>query len=78
MEPNFIFAFLFCDCIYESNYRVISLHRTKKGAYQEMNQYINNLYSEWNEERIQKGKQHSEEKWCTMQSWKITKYSILD
>ena len=29
---NKVFAFQFCDCIYESAYATISLHRTRKGA----------------------------------------------
>ena len=67
---------MFCDCILESNYRVLSLHRTKKGAYWKMNQYINNLHNNWNKERLQQGKRYSEEKWFTEISVKPTPLGV--
>lgn len=31
-EENKVYAFLYCDCIYESGYTTMSLHKTQRGA----------------------------------------------
>lgn len=31
-----VYAFEWCDCIYESAFRVVSLHTTKRGAFKAM------------------------------------------
>ena len=54
---NKVYAFQFNDCIYESTYATMSLHRTKKGAYLAMRKY---LLEEWNKTLE---KHHNWEKW---------------
>lgn len=54
---NKIYAFKYCDCIHESSYATISLHRTKSGAYSAMRKH---LLKEWNRSLE---KHHNWEKW---------------
>ena len=35
-----LFEFLYTDCIYEGEMAIISLHLTKKGAYNAMRKYL--------------------------------------
>ena len=32
MKDNIVFAFLYTDCLYEYDTRIISIHRTRKGV----------------------------------------------
>jgi len=52
-----IFRFKYNDCIYESAMATISLHRTKKGAYNAMRNYLETDYAQWYNERILYGKE---------------------
>lgn len=51
-----IYEFKFCCDIYESNYVTISTHRTKRGAYKAMKEFITNEYNKWYNNRIMCGK----------------------
>jgi hypothetical protein len=55
-EPEKIYQFLYTDCIYESGMETISLHKTKKGAYNSMRKFLVERYMEWYNERIIYGK----------------------
>lgn len=35
-----LYAFKFCDCVFESGYETYSLHATKRGAYRAMNAHL--------------------------------------
>lgn len=43
-----VYAFEWCDCIYESAFAAVSLHMTKLGAYRAMKARI---FNEWEEDR---------------------------
>jgi hypothetical protein len=51
-----VFEFVYTDCIYESAMATLSLHKTKKGAYNAMRDFLVNGYMEWYNERIMYGK----------------------
>jgi len=53
-----VFEFIYTDCIYESAMATISLHRTKKGAYKAMREFLETGYADWRDEGILYGKQH--------------------
>lgn len=43
-----LYEFLYCSCVFESGYRTISVHKTKRGAYKAMNKWLNDKYwKEW-------------------------------
>lgn len=77
-----IYEFLFTDCIYESAYATMSMHRTKKGAYQAMRKFILDGYYSWYNERIIYGKFKSEritqDKFGTHQRWTIRSTQLLE
>lgn len=50
-----VFEFAYTDCFYESA-MTISLHKTKKGAYKAMREFLINGYMEWYNERLIYGK----------------------
>ena len=43
-----VYAFEWCDCVFESGYSIQSLHATKAGAYKAMKR---TLFERWNESR---------------------------
>lgn len=53
-----VFEFIYTDCIYESAMATMSLHRTKKGAYKAMREFLETEYAQWREDGIRYGKQH--------------------
>lgn len=38
--PNMIYAFQWCDSVFESGFEVVSLHASKVGAYRAMRDYL--------------------------------------
>ncbi|PHR23588.1 MAG: hypothetical protein COA36_16790 [Desulfotalea sp.] len=50
-----VYVFSYCDCLYTSQYSIISLHKTKKGAYKAMNKYINDKFTQDREDNIRFG-----------------------
>ncbi len=55
-EHEFIYEALYCDCVHESSYATLSVHKTKKGAYTAMKQHKVNTYLRWYNDRILYGK----------------------
>jgi hypothetical protein len=51
-----VFEFVYTDCIYESAMATLSLHRTKKGAYKAMREFLEIEYANWYNEQILYGK----------------------
>ena len=51
-----IYEFLYCDCIHESAFATISIHKTKIGAYKAMRNYLTTEYQKWYDRRIKRGK----------------------
>ena len=52
-----VFEFVYTDCIYESAMATLSLHKTKKGAYKAMREFLETEYAQWREDGIRYGKQ---------------------
>lgn len=46
-QPLFVYAFQWCDCVYESTFSTMSLHQTYAGAYKAMRKVI---LQDWEEE----------------------------
>ena len=44
IQTESVFAFEFCFCVFESDYGVQSIHKTKAGAYRAMMEHKNNLW----------------------------------
>jgi hypothetical protein len=44
-----VYAFEWCDLIYESGFSIVSLHMTKRGAFKAMTRFAN---AKWYEERM--------------------------
>lgn len=76
-----IYSFLYCPCIYESSYQTISLHKTKRGAYNAMRKYLIDNYLEWDEKRRQIKKwqrYYHYNKFGVDQKWKVKAVNIED
>jgi hypothetical protein len=71
-----IYEFLHTDCIYESAYRTVSVHRTKKGAYKAMRAFLEREYTEWRDNNILLGK--DPHKFGVHEDWKIGTIELLD
>ena len=72
-----VYQFLYCDCIYESSHLTMSLHKTKKGAYQAMRKYIIKNYTDWYDERILWGKDRkSSIKFGTHENWCVKEITL--
>ena len=72
---EYIYEFRYTDCIYESGYYTISVHKTLKGAYKAMRKFLTNSYMEWYNERITYGK-YNFDSFVGTQSWKISKTKL--
>lgn len=55
-KSDSIYEFIHNDCTWESSYRTVSIHKTKKGAYTEMRKYLMDSYMQWYNDRIIYGK----------------------
>ena len=53
-----IYAFQYCDCIYESGFVTQGLYVSAKGAYTSMRKFIQNEYTEWFDRRTKYGKKY--------------------
>ena len=69
-----VYSFQYCGCIYESAFATISLHRTKKGAYNSMRNYIEKDYAEWRDNGCRYGKQYF--KHGVHEDWRIVAIPI--
>lgn len=47
MAQQFVYAFEWNDCVYESDFAVVSVHATKRGAYMAMREH---LLTRWEQE----------------------------
>ena len=64
-----IYEFVYTDSIFESGMVTLSVHKTKKGAYNAMREFLEKKYAEWRESGIRYGKQ--EYKFGTHCAWNI-------
>jgi hypothetical protein len=44
-----LYAFIYCPCIYESDYSTVSIHYSKEGAEKAMNEHKEKALNEFNE-----------------------------
>lgn len=51
-----VYEFRYTSCIYESDMRTISIHKTLLGAYKAMRKFLTDEYNLWYNERIMYGK----------------------
>lgn len=75
------YEFLFCDCIYESSYSTISLHKTKGGAFKAMNRYLNTKFQEELNSRLMYGKLYDHDDYWNpfkFQGWAVSEIEIED
>jgi hypothetical protein len=71
-----VYIFLHTGCIHESDYKTVSIHKTKKGAYRAMNSYLNR---EFEKSRIFKylyGKEFMKDHLFIHQGWKVKQWKI--
>jgi hypothetical protein len=76
-----IYEFIHCDCIHESSFRTVSIHRTKIGAYRAMRKYLLQEYLIWYNGIIRHGKGTSFywiDKFGTHEDWGIREIYLLD
>jgi len=71
-----VFEFVYTSCIYESAFETLSLHRTKKGAYKAMREFLETEYEQWREDGIRYGKQHF--KFGTYCAWAVRLRELKD
>lgn len=50
-----VYAAMWCDCVYESGYTPISLHKTKRGAFKALLKYRYDLWAEDRESELLSG-----------------------
>lgn len=71
-----VFEFVYTDCIYEGAMATLSLHRTKKGAYKAMREFLTNGYMKWYNERIMRGK--PKDKFGTHCAWAVRSIALKE
>lgn len=72
-----VYQFLYCSCIYESDWRTMSIHKTKLGAYKAMKNWLISEYLDWYNRRITYGKCYGDS-FAPHKAWGIEKIKILD
>lgn len=79
MESN-LYTFEYCDCIHESTFATMSIHRTKQGAYKAMRKFIVEKYMKEYNQRFIYGKNRDFDSWKfeMFGSWYIGKMEIQD
>ncbi len=70
------YAAKYCECIHESSYAVISLHRTKTGAYRAMKAHRVAEYVRWYDFRMKYGKERGEKYFSGHEDWCISEYEV--
>ena len=71
-----VYEFIYTNCIHESAMETMSVHRTKKGAYKAMRDFLETEYNGWREEGIMYGKQHF--KFGCHEYWAIRETELKD
>lgn len=76
---NKVYAFLYTPTVYESEYTVMSLHKTKRGAFKALNKWLNErYYREYDEYLLCKKKYRNGYtfKVGDYENWAIKEYNI--
>lgn len=69
-----VWAFEYCDCVYESTFSTMSLHRTAKGAYRAMRDFILKEYESWRDSGLKYGKQRFKHGFA--EDWRVVSVEI--
>lgn len=73
VKPQRVFAFEWCDCVFESAFGVVSLHRTKRDAFKAM---VRKANDDWYKERREM--QYNEGKWQPLRfaAWRVSTMQV--
>ena len=73
------YEFLYSDCVMESAYETMSLHKTKAGAYKAMRKFIVDEYNKWYDDRILNGiSKRFNNKFAPFCAWCISSIELED
>jgi hypothetical protein len=76
---EYVYLLLYNPCTFESAFATISIHRTKKGAYQAMRKHKLKCYEEYLKiKKATKGNRFYEHKFGEDEQWMIQKQKIED
>jgi hypothetical protein len=76
---EYVYEFIYCDCVWESSYATVSLHRTKLGAYKAMRKFIYDMAVEHEDSRTKYGKDRLIDfRWNFSKGYGIRKVEIND
>lgn len=73
---NKVYAFEYTPCIYESYFKTMSIHRTKKGAYKAMRDFLETEYTKWRNYNLIFGVNSF--KFGYLESWRIIEVDVLE
>ena len=73
MKDNIVFAFLYTDCLYEYDTRIISIHRTRKGAEKAIEKHKGQEKKRWD---VLNRYYKSLSKFGYMQIWEVVEMEI--
>lgn len=73
-----VYTFDYCDCIYESAFYTVSLHRTKKGAEMAMEYHKAEKLKEFNDLYDKSTQKEYGFKFGQMESWRVSEMDIQD
>ena len=77
LDQDYVWEALYCECIYESGYFTLSVHRTEAGAKKQIKEHKANLKAEY--EELYKGDTHlNEYSYAEMKAWKTNKIEVKD
>lgn len=71
---EYVYLFQFNPCVFESSFKTKSIHKSKKGAYQAMRNYIEERYNEFMRVRELCGKEKEIDldfKWTVDEDWRV-------
>lgn len=71
---DYIYEFMYCDCIYELAYGTMSIHKSARGAYNAMKDHRLKTFNEW---RVLPNKYRKDFKDDYAKDWHIRKTEIL-
>ncbi len=74
-----VYEFIYCDCIYESAYATVSMHKTLAGAYKSMRSNLLKEYDDWYNNRIMFGKDRDRtDKFGIFSRWSVRDTILQD
>ena len=73
-----VYTFDYCDCIYESAFYTVSLHRTKKGAEIAMEFHKAEKLKEFNDLYDKPTQNEYDFKFGQMEAWRVSEMNIQE